>query len=70
VHLSPKTGADFRSVDLVVGAGDHLIREIDYLDRQGNRTRFEFSAFKRVKTDDASFRFDAPAGTEVIRNQE
>ena len=60
--------AMIRSVVVTTGASDHLIRRLEYSDRQGNRTVFEFSEYRQGRATAEAFRFTAPAGVEVIRN--
>lgn len=56
--------------DIVVttGARDRTLRRIEYADRQGNRTIFEFSGFRKTAVQRGAFEFVAPAGVQVIEN--
>lgn len=49
-------------------SADYRIRKLEYLDRQGNKTVFEFNGFQPVKTTVDTFRFLPPAGVDVVRN--
>lgn len=53
---------------VTTGAADHLLKKIEYADRQGNRTVFEFTGFKKAPTQASSFDFTAPAGVQIIEN--
>lgn len=53
---------------VTTGAADHLLRRIEYADRQGNRTVFEFNGFKKSAGQASAFEFVAPAGVQVIEN--
>jgi outer membrane lipoprotein carrier protein len=57
-----------RDLVVVTGAKDDLIRRIEYADRQGNRTVFQFANHRRGGVAADAFRFDPPAGVEIIRN--
>ena len=56
-----------RSVTVTIDPATHLIRRIEYADREGNRTSFDFSGYRRRTASADTFRFDAPAGVQVIR---
>ncbi len=47
---------------------DGLLRRLEYLDRSGNRTVFEFSGQTRQTMTPDSFTFVPPKGVEIIRN--
>lgn len=49
-------------------SADYRIRKLEYRDRQGNKTVFEFMEFQPVKTTADTFRFLPPAGVDVVRN--
>lgn len=57
-----------RTILLVTSAKDHLIQKLEYTDKQGNRTTFEFSKHRRVKTSPEQFAFTPPAGVQVVSN--
>ncbi len=66
--LTPRDkAAVVRSVTVSVDPSTHLIRSIDYTDRQGNRTSFSFSGYHRRAASAGTFRFDPPAGVQVVR---
>ncbi len=68
-ELRPRNAAALvQNLVVVTGASDDRIRRIEYADRQGNRTVFQFSNFRPGHASAASFRFDPPAGVDVIRN--
>lgn len=68
-ELSPrKAGALVQDLVVITATKGDELRRIEYSDRQGNRTVFQFSNFRAGKTGADSFRFDPPAGVEVIRN--
>jgi outer membrane lipoprotein carrier protein len=68
--LAPKSaGAQIRSVTVTTSAATHVLQRIEYTDREGNRTSFDFSGFhKRSATPDL-FRFTPPAGVQVVQAQ-
>jgi outer membrane lipoprotein carrier protein len=68
--LAPKSAASqIRSVTVTTSAATHVLQRIEYTDREGNRTSFDFSGFhKRSATPDL-FRFTPPAGVQVVQAQ-
>lgn len=69
VTMKPAVGsAELKSVELRIAAATHQIRRVEYLDRAGNRTVFEFAGTKRSAAGSDSFRFSPPPGVEVIQN--
>jgi outer membrane lipoprotein-sorting protein len=56
-----------RTVTVTIASSTHLIQRIDYVDRDGNRTSFEFSGYHRRAATADTFRFTPPAGVQVIR---
>jgi len=60
--------AAVQEIKATFSSSDYLIRKLEYLDRQGNRTVFEFNAFRPAKTTADTFRFKPPAGVDVVRN--
>jgi outer membrane lipoprotein carrier protein len=56
-----------RTVSVTIAPSTHLIERIDYVDRDGNRTSFEFSGYHRRAATADTFRFTPPAGVQVIR---
>jgi chaperone LolA len=56
-----------RNVVVTIAPSTHLIQRIEYTDREGNRTSFDFVGYHRRAASADLFRFDPPAGTQVIR---
>jgi chaperone LolA len=70
ITLQPKNASGvIRSVTLTIGAQTHLIQQLEYSDREGNKTVFEFSGYHRRATSPDLFRFTAPAGVQVVSAQ-
>jgi len=66
--LQPRNArALVRNVVLSITPSTHLISRIEYTDREGNRTSFDFSGYHRRAAPAELFRFDAPAGVQVVR---
>lgn len=66
---STELNAQVKKLRLEVGARDHLIRKLEYFDRQGNRTVFELGGYKPFRGDaKATFTFTPPPGVQVIQN--
>jgi chaperone LolA len=67
ITLRPRAAnASLREIALTTAAADHRLRRLEYADRQGNRTVFEFSNYRKASTDAATFSFRPPAGVEVV----
>jgi outer membrane lipoprotein carrier protein len=65
--LQPKDAAAMiRNIVITTGAADHLIRSVEYTDREGNRTVFELSGYHPRAAAVDLFRFTPPAGVQVI----
>ncbi|HYC59941.1 MAG TPA: outer membrane lipoprotein chaperone LolA [Thermoanaerobaculia bacterium] len=56
-----------KSVTLTIAPSTHLIQRIEYADREGNRTSFDFSGYHRRAASADTFKFAPPAGVQVIR---
>jgi chaperone LolA len=56
-----------RNVTVTINPSTHLIQRIEYTDREGNQTAFDFSAYHSRATSAATFTFTPPAGVQVIR---
>ena len=70
ITLQPKSASGvIRSVKLTIAAQTHLIQQLEYSDREGNRTVFEFSGYHRRAAPADFFRFTAPAGVQVVSAQ-
>ncbi|MHB0968604.1 MAG: outer membrane lipoprotein chaperone LolA [Thermoanaerobaculia bacterium] len=67
VTLKPRAAnSALREITLTTAAADHRIRRLEYADRQGNRTVFEFSNYRKASTDATTFTFRPPGGVEVV----
>ena len=65
--LQPRAaGSLMRSVTVTINPANHLITRIEYVDREGNRTSFDFSGYHARAAAADSFRFTPPAGVQVI----
>lgn len=65
--LQPRAaGSLMRSVTVTINPATHLISRIEYVDREGNRTAFDFSGYHARAAAADSFRFTPPAGVQVI----
>ncbi len=68
--LQPKSGsAQIRTVTVTTSAATHFIEHIEYTDREGNHTSFDFSGFHKRDTPADLFHFTAPAGVQVVNAQ-
>lgn len=56
-----------KSVTVTIAPSTHLIQRIEYADREGNRTSFDFSGYHRRAASADTFKFVPPAGVQVIR---
>jgi chaperone LolA len=56
-----------KSVTVTISPSTHLIQRIEYADREGNRTAFDFSGYHRRAASADTFKFAPPAGVQVIR---
>lgn len=66
--LQPRDKAALvKSVTLTIAPSTHLIQRIEYTDRDGNRTSFDFSGYHRRSAPAELFRFSPPAGVQVVR---
>ena len=66
VSLQPRdASATIRNITLTI-APSHLIQQLQYSDREGNRTVFDFSGFRRRALSPDLFRFTPPPGVEVV----
>lgn len=66
--LIPKGNSILREIIVVSGAADQQLHRLEYTDREGNRTIFEFSNLTRVNSPDSRFTFTVPSGVQVIKN--
>lgn len=66
--LQPRAaGALMKSVTVTIAPSTHLIQRIEYTDRDGNQTSFDFSGYHRRAATAETFTFVAPAGVQVVR---
>src|ERR1043165_621630 len=66
--LHPKSGAaTIRNVVVSIDAPTHTIRSVSYTDREGNQTTFSFAGFHRRATSADMFKFNVPAGVQVVQ---
>lgn len=56
-----------RSVTVTIAPATNLIQRIEYTDRDGNRTSFDFSGYHRRAASADTFRFNPPAGVEIVQ---
>jgi chaperone LolA len=56
-----------KSVTVTIAPSTHLIQRIEYADREGNHTSFDFSGYHRRAASAETFQFAPPAGVQVIR---
>lgn len=66
LSLKPKQGAQIRSLVLSIDAGSNRIHALEYEDLEGNHTRFEFARYRKGSAERGQFRFEAPAGVEMV----
>jgi chaperone LolA len=64
---SRNASALVKNVTVTIAPSTHLIQRIEYADREGNRTSFDFSGYHRRAASADTFRFAPPAGVHVIR---
>jgi len=70
VTLQPRSAAAMiRTINVTLARDTHLIQRVDYTDREGNRTTFDFSGYQRRSVTADLFRFTPPAGVEVVQAQ-
>lgn len=66
--LQPRNAkALVKSVTVTINPSTHLISRIEYTDREGNRTSFDFSGYHRRAASADTFTFSVPAGVQVVR---
>jgi outer membrane lipoprotein carrier protein len=66
--LQPRnTAALIRQVTIVSDTKSARIDSIDYSDREGNRTTFNFSGYHPARMTADTFRFAPPSGVQVVR---
>jgi outer membrane lipoprotein carrier protein len=68
VTLQPKNAAaKIRNVVVTIATASHTITRVDYTDREGNQTTFDFSGAHRRDAGADLFRFAPPAGVQVVQ---
>jgi outer membrane lipoprotein carrier protein len=66
--LQPRDkNALMKNVVVTIAPSTHLIQRIEYTDRDGNRTSFDFSGYHRRAATADTFTFAPPAGVQVVR---
>lgn len=68
LRLAPKGASEtFEEVVLTLRGPDFALEEVEVLDLTGNRMRYRFTRIQRNQgLPEAAFRFEAPAGTEIV----
>jgi outer membrane lipoprotein carrier protein len=67
VSLEPlQQSAPIRHIRVTIDAVSHGIQRVEYTDREGNQTAFAFSGMHPRSAGPDSFRFDPPAGVQVV----
>jgi outer membrane lipoprotein carrier protein len=65
--LQPRDkSAVVRAVTVTIAPSTSLIQRIEYTDRDGNRTSFDFSGYHKRAASADTFTFSPPAGVQVI----
>lgn len=64
---SRNAAAAIRTVTLTTDPSTHQVRRIEYSDRDGNRTSFDFSGYHPLRASADTFRFTPPAGVQIIK---
>lgn len=68
--LEPRdSAAMIRAVTITTSASDHVIQRIEYTDREGNHTAFEFTGYHPRSATAEMFRFTPPAGVQVVNGE-
>jgi chaperone LolA len=66
--LQPKAASSMiRDISITISRSDHTIQKVQYADREGNKTLFSFSAFRKHAADAETFRFVPPPDVQVVR---
>ena len=66
--LQPRVSSGaIRSIAVSTDPATHLLQRVEYTDRDGNQTAFDFSAFQQINAPADTFRFSAPAGVHVVQ---
>lgn len=62
--------AAVREVTVWIDATGNRIRSLAYTDRQGNRTVFDFAAYRKAAKSDLAFQFTPPPGVDVVETNQ
>ena len=65
--LTPRDKKSMIKTATITAGRDNTIRRLEYSDREGNRTVFEFSGHQKTVLSADLFRFVPPKGVEVVR---
>lgn len=65
--VSKDPAAMVRDITVTTSARDHRVSTLQYQDKQGNRTTFEFRNYRATSLTPALFAFDVPKGVQVVR---
>ena len=66
--LQPRAaGTTIRSIAVSTDAATHQLQRVEYSDRDGNQTVFDFFSLQRVAAPAETFRFSPPAGVHVVQ---
>ena len=70
VTLQPRSAAAMiRTINVTIAPDTHLMQRVDYMDREGNRTTFDFAGYQHRSVTADLFRFTPPAGVELVQAQ-
>lgn len=70
IVLQPRSAsALIRTATLAISQGTHLIQRLEYTDREGNRTTFDFTDYRKRAAGADAFRFTPPPGVQVVQAQ-
>lgn len=65
--LTPRNASGMlRSIVVTSAASTHVIRSVEYTDREGNRTTVRLSGYHPAAANGETFRFTPPAGVQTI----
>ena len=66
--LQPRAAsAMIRKIAVTISPTTHAIERVEYTDREGNQTTFDFTSIRRRPVTAELFRFSAPTGVQVIQ---
>ena len=66
--LQPRDrAATVQAVTVTIASSTNLIQRIEYTDRDGNQTSFDFSGYRKRAASAETFSFTPPAGVQVIQ---